>query len=398
MKKQFLFYVMLLLPMVASAYDFSYQGIRYSFVSTTEQTVEVASSSQSAGSDGPSLYNGNVIIPSTVIYGGKEYTVVGIGQSAFVNCAGMTSISLPSTLTYIKKEAFNVCMGLKKITIPKNVESIGYDVFSVTSISEITVLNPIPASVSYNAFWYPQSNNNCVLYVPYGTSQAYKNTAEWNKFYSIVEMDKEPEMINGHEYIDLGLASGKLWAKTNLGAYSETQYGTYVQWSSNDIVTMNWGQDWGTPSYKDYVELINTCQWTWKTKDGVAGYEVTGPNGNSIFFPAAGFNMMGVSPQSVGSGIYYFTKDMSSEASFVYMLSGGSSSVTTYVTYNAEYVYAPIRPIVITMTSDVKNLEDEKSNSSIDIYNLNGTKKGQLQKGLNIIRMNNGRTKKIIMK
>lgn len=387
-----------MLPMVASAYDFSYQGVRYSFVSTTEQTVEVASSSQSAGSDGSSSYSGDIIIPSTVTYSGKEYTVVGIGESAFVNCVGMTSISLPSTLTYIKKEAFNVCLGLKKITIPKNVESIGYDVFSVTSISEITVLNPIPAPVSYNAFWYPQSNNNCVLYVPYGTLQAYKNAAEWNKFNSIVEMDKEPEMINGHEYIDLGLTSGKLWAKTNLGASSETQYGTYVQWSSNDIVTMNWGEDWGTPGYKDYDELINTCKWTWNTKDGVAGYEVKGPSGKSIFFPAAGFNMMGIAPQSVGSSIYYFTKDMSSEASFVYMLSGSSSSVTANVTFNIDYIYAPIRPIVITKTSDIKSFEDEGHSSNLVIYDLNGTKKPQLKKGLNIIRMSNGKTKKVLVK
>lgn len=397
MKKELLLFVLMLLPMVASAYDFSYQGVRYSFVSTTEKTVEVASSSQSAGSDGSSLYSGDIVIPSIVTFNGKEYTVVGIGESAFVNCAGMTSISLPSTLTYIKKEAFNVCLSLKEITIPQNVESIGYDVFSVTSISKITVLNPIPASVSYNAFWYPQNNNNCVLYVPYGTSQAYKSAAEWSKFKNIVEMNKEPEKINGHEYVDLGLTSGKLWAKTNLGASSETQYGTYVKWSSNDIVTMNWGNDWGTPSQTDYIELINACSWTWITKGGVAGYEVKGPSGNSIFFPAAGFNMMGISPQSVGSGIYYFTKNMSPEASFVYMLSGNSSSVTANVTFNMEYINAPIRPIVITKTSDIKSF-GYKVNSCGDVYDLNGNKKEQLQKGLNIVRLNNGKTKKIFVK
>ena len=42
------------------------------------------------------------------------------------------------------------------------------------------------------------------------------------------------------------------------------------------------------PTFSEMKELINNCSWSWTTQNGVKGYKVTGPNGNSIFLPAAG--------------------------------------------------------------------------------------------------------------
>lgn len=337
MKKLLLFGILMLLPMLVFAYDFSYNGLRYSFVSLTDQTVEIASSNQSAGSDGASAYSGDIVIPSSVSYDGKEYTVIGIGQSAFVNCVSISSISLPNTLTYIGKEAFQLCLGLKKITIPKSVESYGYDVFSVTSISEITVLNPNPVKVPYNAFYYPQTCNNCVLYVPYGTSDSYRNTAEWNKFSSIIELEKEPDLIGGHEYVDLGLPSGDCWATCYVGASTPEEYGGLYAWGETetkdvytdetylytpiyiegkdsidpegythhtdgyyvysglgndiagtqyDVANVKWGHGWKIPTCEQAKELILNCTFEYVEKNGVKGFKVTGPNKKSIFFTA----------------------------------------------------------------------------------------------------------------
>ena len=55
------------------------------------------------------------------------------------------------------------------------------------------------------------------------------------------------------------------------------------------------------PTYAELNELRNNCTWTWTTQEGVNGYKVTGPNGNSIFLPAAG--------DRVGSLLYHAGSD-----------------------------------------------------------------------------------------
>ena len=142
----------------------------------------------------------------------------------------------------------------------------------------------------------------------------------------------ETVMINGHEYVDLQLPSGVLWAKTNVGAETETDYGEFYAWGetkpkqdcsqetylygtdfdkmtkydtadrkttlspADDAATANWGDGCRMPTEKEFMELGDTanCTWTWVKKavaanDTIAGYEVKSVrNGNAIFLPAAG--------------------------------------------------------------------------------------------------------------
>ena len=129
---------------------------------------------------------------------------------------------------------------------------------------------------------------------------------------------------NGHEYVDLGLPSGLKWATCNVGANKPEEYGDYFAWgeikpkqeyaegtyehikrgflgikkyvdlgeiSGNaqyDAARFNWGGSWRLPTKKELEELKKNCTWTWTTQGGNKGYKVTGPNGNSIFLPAAG--------------------------------------------------------------------------------------------------------------
>ncbi len=121
--------------------------------------------------------------------------------------------------------------------------------------------------------------------------------------------------INGHEYVDLGLSVK--WATCNVGASSPEDYGDYFAWgetktktkssydsdnsvtygkqmsdikgdSHYDAARSNWGGIWRLPTKAEFEELENRCTWKWTTQNGVKGYKVTGPNGNSIFLPAAG--------------------------------------------------------------------------------------------------------------
>lgn len=80
--------------------------------------------------------------------------------------------------------------------------------------------------------------------------------------------------------VDLGLPSGTKWATRNVGANGPTSYGTYFTEVSKISTTR--------PTKFDMEELKSNCTAMWVTTNGVNGCLFTGPNGNSIFLPAAG--------------------------------------------------------------------------------------------------------------
>lgn len=116
----------------------------------------------------------------------------------------------------------------------------------------------------------------------------------------------------GMKMVDLGLPSGTLWADRNLGANAPEQYGNYYRFgdafyyekyspehrsedvgsdiagTDSDAATVTLGKEYHTPTFEQFKELLGNCRQEWITFNGVNGVEVTGPNGNSVFFPAAG--------------------------------------------------------------------------------------------------------------
>lgn len=65
--------------------------------------------------------------------------------------------------------------------------------------------------------------------------------------------------------------------------------GTDIAGTKYDVAHVKWGGSWKMPSADQWSELIGKCTWTWTTFNGVSGYKVIGPNGNSIFLPASGY-------------------------------------------------------------------------------------------------------------
>ena len=75
-------------------------------------------------------YQGHVTIPDHIDYNGKTLPVTGIGESAFRNCDGLASVTIPSSVKYIGDYAFRNCINLASITIPEGVTSIGAQAFA----------------------------------------------------------------------------------------------------------------------------------------------------------------------------------------------------------------------------------------------------------------------------
>ncbi len=141
------------------------------------------------------------------------------------------------------------------------------------------------------------------------------------------------QMINGHEYVDLGLSVK--WATCNVGAVKPEEYGDYFAWgetepkeeyteensvtygdasigniagdSRYDAARANWGSSWRLPTIDEMKELLENCKHKWEKQNGVEGRLFTSKkNGKSIFLPAAGYRY-GSSLGHAGEGGYYWS-------------------------------------------------------------------------------------------
>lgn len=132
-------------------------------------------------------------------------------------------------------------------------------------------------------------------------------------FPSFSEYAESVGPTDSKEFVDLGLPSGLLWAKTNVGANRPEESGYYYAWGETtpnkslydettytdpnlsnisgteyDAAYTTSGGKWRMPTYNDFIELINYCTWEYTQVNSINGYKVIGANGNSIFLPFVG--------------------------------------------------------------------------------------------------------------
>ena len=99
-------------------------------------------------------YSGDIIIPEKVKGNdGVEYVVASLGASCFEGCSGLTSITIPSSVTSLSESCFEGCRGLTSITIPSSVTSLGASCFSFCSgLTSITIPSSVTSLGNY-CFW-----------------------------------------------------------------------------------------------------------------------------------------------------------------------------------------------------------------------------------------------------
>ena len=120
--------------------DFQYKGIRYTPTDSDPTKVIVAFVSKDENGN-EIKYAGDIVIPEVVIdeEKGKEYTVVGIGASAFKLCKELTSVTLPNTIDSICNNAFRGTPKLTSLSIPSSVSKIGEFAFYGSGITSIAI-------------------------------------------------------------------------------------------------------------------------------------------------------------------------------------------------------------------------------------------------------------------
>ena len=185
------------------------------------------------------------------------------------------------------------------------------------------------------------------------TSQTQQQSQSNKKKTQLSVKISEPDgYINGHGYVDLGLPSGTKWATCNVGASKPSDYGNYYAWgeiipkdlyeysncfdcldskgerwgvykpggkteitptSGHDTARENWGGTWRMPTASELQELNDKCKWKWTKKDSHSGFLVTGPNGNSIFLPAAGYRI-GAEFREEGEKVGYWSSSLKEDS------------------------------------------------------------------------------------
>ena len=178
----------------------------------------------------------------------------------------------------------------------------------ISSTGQLTALQPCEATITVRCQANPMIYDTCQVTVTGGSSD------------------------QGEEVVDLGLPSGLKWRGWNVGASKPEEYGNHYAWAEtstkskytggnykwgpvdygdgmklytkyetklggdkksvlepeDDAASVNLGNGWRTPTFNEFKELRESCTWTWTKRNGVNGMQVTGPNGKSIFLPAAG--------------------------------------------------------------------------------------------------------------
>lgn len=196
--------------------------------------------------------------------------------------------------------------------------------------------------------------------------------------------EKAPDpTVSAGAVVDLGLSV--YWCSCNVGAESPEEYGDYFAWGETkpkssytesnysyydsekseyvdigsniagtefDAATVNLGSDWRMPTPSEYAELIEKCTLEWTQISGINGFKVTGPNGNSIFMPAAGVKMY--SSLSEGNNWLYYATDAVGPDNGRCILYIKQNDNTKFYSFNgsSKYYGFTIRPVTANANAE----------------------------------------------
>jgi len=293
--------------------------------------------------------------------------------------APLKRIYLPGTLTSM----YNIGLAytrLQTLMIPKSVSDNYIVIHWRYNYIPKTIYASWTENVPRRSGRLESANPNVTkMHVPYGTTSLYTGGSDyyWSRVCGIIEDVDE-------RAIDLGLSIR--WASCNIGATAPEENGNFYAWgdtltrssftwgtypySGNSTNTMtkyctraangtvdnrstllafddaayiNWGETWRMPTKDEWNELITQCTWKDTMYNDVPVWQVTGPNGNSIYLPKVGYK----NNSSVTAGCYYWSSTLNTANSndqcnrALYINAANRSSAM----YGLRYVGMPVRAV-----------------------------------------------------
>ncbi len=294
---------------------------------------------------------------------------------------------------YLEAEAYGtVLYGDTLLSSDRYIEAPSYVSWEITDIPEWITVSPVrgkgSATINITALENVGKNNRaCILRVQSRTKGFEYLSAEIHVEQSRIVLWIKEDDITAGDVIDLGLPSGIKWASYNVGASAPEEFGGFYAWGeteeksdyslenykwgyntmikycsdsiygtvdnktvlypNDDVAHVQWGGDWRMPTLAELNELQEKCTWVWSNLNSVYGYKVTGPNGNSIFLPAAGYRY-GTGVISRGTYGYYWLSSLSdygSGSDYAYAMHFSSSEYYMWSS-SPRYEGFTVRPVM----------------------------------------------------
>jgi len=218
---------------------------------------------------------------------------------SFTNCRKLKVLYIPKNISIIKQYSLSDCYGLEELVIySNNLKLIEYNSISVSQGPDIYMRKDCPA---YEPFYkmtkgpnkhhlYEYSDFNIFDLSQYrtteGLSENYKSLGLNKKVQK--KFDKIDAVDNISGYVDLGLPSGNLWAKYNVGSDDIQDYGDYMSYDE----AVERGLEDTMPTEKDWEELTDNCDFCFTEYYAGEGNGLLlmskKDKSKEIFFPAGG--------------------------------------------------------------------------------------------------------------
>ena len=340
-----------------------------------------------------------------------------IDDAAFYGCSGLKNLVIPEGVTFIGRGAFSRCSGLTSLTIPSSMAAIGdYSFWECNNLIQVTTGVKEPFVISDNVF--PNTVfSNATLFVPAGTMAAYQSIAGWRLFKTILNVNGIYLLtyyVDGKEYktveYDYGAAvtpeeepykegytfSGWNGVPTTMPARDVSVYGTYTINKYNLIYYVDGDE------YKS-TELNYGAEITPEEEPYRLGYTFSGWSEIPATMPA--------------TDVAIFGSFIINQYSITYIIDG-EKYATVLVDYNSKIVpptppvkdgfefqweyypeTMPAYDITINgsyITTGIHSVALESG--KVKIFTLDGRQVDTLRKGINIIKMADGTTKKVVIK
>ena len=376
--------LMSIMSVSAFAEEALIDGIRYSL---NDETLEAEVANNKYGEK----YSGDIIIPETVDYDGKTYSVTSIGKWAFYDCPGLTSVTIGNNVTNIGDYAFEYCSVLTSVTIVNSVTSIGDHAFSgCTGLTSVTIPNSV-TSIGTGAFGgcsalesiiveegntIYDSRENCNAIIETATNTliaGFKNTVIPNSVTSIGEVafyfctglteitipNSVTSIGNGAFSFCTSLTSvtiGNSVTSIGRGAFSYCSVLTEIT-IPNSVTSIDEGAFAYCPVLTSVISLIEEP------------FEIS----ENVF-------------ENWVEDHYEFT------TATLYVPAGTKSK------YESTLAWNKFANIVEGIENAVKSVETDAKAEETVRYNVGGQRISSPQKGLNIVKMSDGTTRKVMCK